>query len=868
MGPLSAKQQREYLKFQNKEAREVSKMGLDEMRKQQLHEIKLQEAAAKANISLGHKEQVNKAKLSDMSIKAPKVNREKLGLPSLNPMAGTDMFRQGQHRLATPVFQAKGTDTVPAMLTPGEAVIPRAAAQDPKNKKAIKRMVQEGRKANAMRDGAVDVRYSDAPGQAKYHAQGTDMVVPSLAYEHPDVPGSSYEDGTERVYDFKRGSAQQANYADGTEHVFSRGSPDMQHYSSGSYGVVPQQVQSAAGYSAGTVDVNNMLATIPRVAPHRKVRGYFQGEEQVANLTDEEKKLQQEQQVVPVIADAQPNVVGSNPEAPATMVQVPEQKVVEVPKPTVVETPVVAPAVVANPTIVTQTQQPAEAASVVPAPAPLAEMTTDQLIERDKANVQNTPVASTTAPVVPPKQITDPVIASAKVKDVSEYVQMLMGTTKNEKSLTDSLTNLFTANGFKEELGLNNQDIVRMAISTIVGAKRYGVQRALAYAGRQAFEESSKRNAQQQADMRSIRSAAVQLHAQDMNAKKAIDAENARYEHQRRDQAWRDTKEDVKAQRTMVTASNKEFNDLVPYVPKELKAQQAAISKETFDKVSEARAKNDLKGEYDAWTFGTLRIAQIADKTPKGTVVRNETPVSMQPTVVRNNTTGENVTAYFNPKTTGYMDNQGRAIDMSRHTPYSTNKIVDDQVKDYLKSAIPTHTTDSKGKSIKIDNHDQVVTAALLASQEMGINTKDPVAFGQIANQGFRLLEATKKPINADNMAMAMHASTLKMGADSTLTLIKRETTDNKKFLQVANDDEQLKIASNIMDLTKRLEKDAGRKIPMQKVMADVEKEFNDFKMADTAKYNNFIKELPLNQSPAIVYYNKRLEEIKKEKKE
>ena len=268
MGPLSGKQHREYLKFQNKEAREAAKMKLDESRKQQLHELKLRETAAKANQGLGYKEQVNNAKLIGMGIPLPRsasISKQKLGIPSTNPMAGTEMFKQGQHSLnQSPIFQAQGTDTVPAMLTPGEAVIPRAAAQDPKNKKAIKRMVQEGRKANAMRDGAVDVRNSDAPGQAKYHADGT-SGVPSLAYRHPDVPGSSFEDGTERVYDFNRGSSAQANYSHGTEHVFSRGSPDMQHYSSGTYGVVPQQVQSAAGYAFGTeeVETDSLLNRYP-----------------------------------------------------------------------------------------------------------------------------------------------------------------------------------------------------------------------------------------------------------------------------------------------------------------------------------------------------------------------------------------------------------------------------------------------------------------------------------------------------------------------------------------------------------------------------------------------------------------------------
>jgi hypothetical protein len=214
MGPLSAKQHREYLKLNSQEQRESAKMEQDERRKQQLHEIKLQEAAAKANQGIGHKEQMQQVKLKDAGSalsKPPKMNRQKLGLPSTNPLAGTEVFKQGQRKLA------QGTDTVPAMLTPGEAIIPEPAAQDPKNKEIIKQMVDEGREANALRDGAV-------------------QVVPSLAYEHPDVPGSSFMDGTTQV--FSRGSADQANYADGT------------------YGVVPQQVQQAVGYTNGTENVS------------------------------------------------------------------------------------------------------------------------------------------------------------------------------------------------------------------------------------------------------------------------------------------------------------------------------------------------------------------------------------------------------------------------------------------------------------------------------------------------------------------------------------------------------------------------------------------------------------------------------------
>jgi len=504
MAPLSGKQHREYLKFQNKEAREASKMGLDEMRKQQLHQIKLQEAAAKANQGLGHRQQVNNAKLKDMGVPLPKgasINKQKLGIPSTNPMAGTEMFKQGQHRLSqSPIFKAQGTDTVPAMLTPGEAVIPEPAAQNPKNKKAIKRMVQEGRKANKLRDGAVNVVNSDAPAQARYHAQGTQMVVPSLAYEHPDVPGSSFMNGTMSVPDFKRGSSAQANYANGT------------------YGVVPQQVQSAVGYQEGTLDAD--------IDEERKRQGVVPMVIQPASTETipiwDERRAAEGDQFANMVA------VDKRPPEPAIATPVAEQtpSTAVVTEPQVVSTPVVAnapaplsaPAVSAVPAMFVDQVQTTPVTTVAPLAVAPEQMTTEQLIERDKSNIQNVPAV--VAPVVPPKEdpyspetatrridfrVTDPKEAARKVRSVSDIVQELSGTQKTEKSFTDSLVNLFTANGFKEELGLNNQDIIRMAISTAVGAKRYGVNRALAYAGKQAFEDSNKRNAQQQADNKAIR---------------------------------------------------------------------------------------------------------------------------------------------------------------------------------------------------------------------------------------------------------------------------------------------------------------------------------------------------------------------------
>jgi len=46
--------------------------------------------------------------------------------------------------------QRTGQDTVPAMLSPGEAVIPASAAQDPANQEAIQGMVQEGQQDQGM----------------------------------------------------------------------------------------------------------------------------------------------------------------------------------------------------------------------------------------------------------------------------------------------------------------------------------------------------------------------------------------------------------------------------------------------------------------------------------------------------------------------------------------------------------------------------------------------------------------------------------------------------------------------------------------------------------------------------------------------
>jgi len=68
------------------------------------------------------------------------------GLPMFGAYNGTTSVPQNYMDGTEEVpGQRTGQDTVPAMLSPGEAVIPASAAQDPANQGAIEGMVEEGR---------------------------------------------------------------------------------------------------------------------------------------------------------------------------------------------------------------------------------------------------------------------------------------------------------------------------------------------------------------------------------------------------------------------------------------------------------------------------------------------------------------------------------------------------------------------------------------------------------------------------------------------------------------------------------------------------------------------------------------------------
>jgi len=276
IAPLSAKQEREWAKHHAKEARETKKMENEESRKQELHEIKMQEAAVKAGQGVAHKEELHNLKVKELGgpLSGKRMNREKMGLPSNNPLAGAEVFHRGQHMLP------KGTDTVPAMLTPGEAVIPKAAAQDPKNKPLIKQMVQQGR-------------------QAQYHAQGTTGIVqqqnliPILPKVAPKRNPKGYAEGTESVPNLNNyyHTDSAASMEDGTTqvepHYYTVGTTDV-----GQPPPVPLNELSAQPSFTGELPDNYTSFVMPTVSDGVNVAGPIGGDDFQRQLV--EKRLQRE----------------------------------------------------------------------------------------------------------------------------------------------------------------------------------------------------------------------------------------------------------------------------------------------------------------------------------------------------------------------------------------------------------------------------------------------------------------------------------------------------------------------------------------------------------------------------------------------
>lgn len=134
--PLSAKQQRENYKFLFDELRKTVAARKEQRRKDQAHNQKMKQADDKH--------------LQKMDV--PPI----MGKP-MNPEAGP-------------------SDKIPALLTAGEAVIPKKAAQNPANKPLIKAMVREGR-SDVNMSVPMPKGFMCGSTGVKGYAQGTEEVL-------------------------------------------------------------------------------------------------------------------------------------------------------------------------------------------------------------------------------------------------------------------------------------------------------------------------------------------------------------------------------------------------------------------------------------------------------------------------------------------------------------------------------------------------------------------------------------------------------------------------------------------------------------------------------------------------------------------
>lgn len=166
MGPLSntvdlnmvLEQRRKNMKAVNEEIRksklEEAKLQSKNVRETELHAIKVAKELAKV-------EQVDGLNIGKYLKGIVNQQKAPLAAPT-NPEAGPG-------------------DKVPALLTPGEAVIPAPAAQDPRNKPIIQELVNQGRAANAPLGTGMANQARDAILQNQMRTRAADPAVSGFA---------------------------------------------------------------------------------------------------------------------------------------------------------------------------------------------------------------------------------------------------------------------------------------------------------------------------------------------------------------------------------------------------------------------------------------------------------------------------------------------------------------------------------------------------------------------------------------------------------------------------------------------------------------------------------------------------------------
>lgn len=164
MGPLSGKERRAEGAAMTKQLNELEAHRIKMQQQQELHDIKVKGEALKYGVQ---------------PAKPMSTREEVLRIQAAMPKAP----------MAAP--QPGSTDTVPAMLTPGEAVIPVAAAQNPANKGIIAGLVQEGRDAGAAMKGLMSHFLGEAAPRG--------IVDRNANLQRAERQATGFEEGTTSV---------------------------------------------------------------------------------------------------------------------------------------------------------------------------------------------------------------------------------------------------------------------------------------------------------------------------------------------------------------------------------------------------------------------------------------------------------------------------------------------------------------------------------------------------------------------------------------------------------------------------------------------------------------------------------------------
>jgi len=918
MGPLSGKQHREWLKFSAKESRESAKMEKEESRKDQLHEVKLMEAAAKAHQGIGHKEELHGLKVNELGGplgNKPRMNREKLGLPSSNPMSGTGMFKQGQHMLA------QGTDTVPAMLTPGEAVIPRAAAQDPRNKPMIAKMVQQGR-------------------QAQHHARGTTGVVDiphqlaMLPTVKPVKKRMGYEDGTlnaqyEQMYNpdkYAEGSMNvvykdgKACYADGTTSAHELEMAPNVNADGSIYNGIPMMhggyvphyengVENVSGYDVGGGFNPAGIQDNPEDRFQRAMKGtewYSEFNKEYGEPPDLSKNANYDYRkawdagIMPERSpednnkyhwpSSTPNgsmlksenhptawkeyymrATGRNPDTEDGLDETTMRNVADKykagqegqPKPVniaeVSPVPKATVAVVPTPTAV---------------PPDLSIDTVSEVNNMDRnKNPEAAPAASASRSLTPPPKFppkgseedrTNPDYWIKQFKGANSDVEKAADRYKNDdKGFIESFKNIFSYKGLKDTLGLNNQEVARMAVMYLGSrARGYNSARSFSFAGKNAFETSLQRQGRESAEIaadrraeksddRAVRTAAVQMAGQE----KRYQIEDQRVIAKERKDEMTKLTADRKELRKEYEKDRDRFEDFASKdVPMNVRNQAFSLayaplkSKEPEDRIEEQR--NNLRK-------ATVLMSMNVQHKDKGNTVNMPSPVQQVTLVTDSN--GVAVNAIFDPRAPvnqRYTTLDGSPLDMSKYSFKGTEELNTSKLKSAISSSIPETIKNEKGEDVKNYNKPQLVEATHNVLYNMGMTKANDTQVARIVNDAYQHLVNSKMPINQENLELAIQTNVIKTGANSPLMEVKSDTTNNKNFLSKGNTQQQLEAGHEVGRLAKQAQA-ANKTLDITPaVMAkNIEDNWADLKKNNPKAYNKFLDDAPLGKSPALEYY-------------